>query len=119
MRALICIGLAALTLGACGGGDSAENRAATEQNVTSEIAATNDVTAIDAATGQAANMAADVDYLPDEMNAAEANNNSASAAEPARRPSATRSTARTTSRPPAAEPRASEPAEEPANANTL
>ena len=62
MRALIIAASAALALAACGDGE-------TEQTVGNEAEpeavvsiATNDTTAIDAATADAANMAADVDY---------------------------------------------------------
>jgi len=68
MRELILLGGAALALCACGSEQTAEERAAAERNVTSEVVATNDTTAIDAATGEAANMAADVDYLPEFAN---------------------------------------------------
>lgn len=114
MRSPICIGLAALILGGCGGGDGAGNDAATERNVTSEVAPTNDVTAIDAATGQAANMAADVDYLPADLNQANASSDSAASNPPARPPRPS-----PPARPPAAEPRGSDAADDPANANTL
>ena len=73
MRKLILCGAAAIALSACNPEPSAQERAAAEQNVTSEVVATNDTTAIDAATGQAANMAADVDFMPDVGNEAEAN----------------------------------------------
>lgn len=72
MRELILLGGAALALCACGSEQSAEERAAAERNVTSEVVATNDTTAIDAATGEAANMAADVDYMPELGNDVEA-----------------------------------------------
>ena len=64
MRELILIGAAAAALSGCGGEQSAEERAAAERNVTSEVVQTNDTTAIDAATGEAANMAADVPFIP-------------------------------------------------------
>ncbi len=65
MRDLILLGAAAVALCGCGQEQSAEERAAAEQNVTSQVVATNDTTAIDAATGEAANMAADVGFMPD------------------------------------------------------
>ncbi|MBA2772233.1 MAG: hypothetical protein H0U34_09545 [Sphingomonas sp.] len=65
MRELILLGAAAIALSACSPEPSAEERAAAEQNVTSQVVATNDTTAIDAATGEAANMAADVDFMPE------------------------------------------------------
>ena len=64
MRELILLGAAAIALSGCGGEQSAEERAAAERNVTSEVVQTNDTTAIDAATGEAAEMAADVPEIP-------------------------------------------------------
>ncbi|HUP66789.1 MAG TPA: hypothetical protein VM145_01065, partial [Sphingomicrobium sp.] len=61
MRALIILaGLFAL--GACGNNDQADNTQNIDENLTAENIVSNDVTAIDAVTGDAANMAADVDY---------------------------------------------------------
>jgi membrane protein involved in colicin uptake len=68
MRELILPGFAALALCACGSEQTAEERAAAERNVTSEVVTTTDTTAIDAATGEAANMAADVDFMPELAN---------------------------------------------------
>ena len=62
---MIC---AALILGACGSKNGADNSALAEQNAASQAIVTNDVTAIDAATGEAANMAPDVNYTLDENN---------------------------------------------------
>lgn len=59
---------AALLVSACGGKNAADNAAVGEENGASETIVTNDVTAIDAATGEAANMAADVNYTLDESN---------------------------------------------------
>ena len=64
MRDLILLGAAAAALSGCNPEPSAEERAAAERNVTSEVVQTNDTTAIDAATGEAANMAADVPAIP-------------------------------------------------------
>ena len=62
MRPLILIAMTALTLGACRGrGDADANRSA-DAGLTAENIVSNDVTAIDAVTADAANMAADVDY---------------------------------------------------------
>jgi hypothetical protein len=60
MRALIVIVGAALSLAACGGG-SQSNTVNADQGLSADSMTTNDVTAIDAVTGEAANMAADVD----------------------------------------------------------
>jgi hypothetical protein len=57
MRRLILIASLAIGLGACGKG----GQEVTDQNLTAESIVSNDVTAIDAVTGDAANMAADVD----------------------------------------------------------
>jgi hypothetical protein len=60
MRALILIAGAALALSGCGKkAETAGNESG--ENLTAESIVSNDVTAIDAVTGDAANMAADVD----------------------------------------------------------
>ncbi len=62
MRALILIAGAltlALPLGACGKHDQADNTANVDESLTAENIVSNDVTAIDAVTGDAANMAAE------------------------------------------------------------
>ena len=61
MRALIIIAGAALALGACGNNDQSDNTQNVDENLSAEDIVSNDVTAIDAVTGDAANMAADVD----------------------------------------------------------
>ena len=61
MRLLILAAGAALSLSACGSDDEAGNTATANAGLTAESIVTNDVTAIDAVTGAAANMAADVD----------------------------------------------------------
>jgi hypothetical protein len=60
MRALL-IPVLALVLAACGKGDQAANNQNVADSLTSDSIVSNDVTAIDAVTGDAANMAADVD----------------------------------------------------------
>ena len=52
---------AALALSACGKNDQADNTINVDESLTAENIVSNDVTAIDAVTGAAANMAADVD----------------------------------------------------------
>jgi hypothetical protein len=59
--ALLALAVSSLTLAGCGKKQEAANTAALDQSVSAEDFATNDVTAIDAATGADANMAADVD----------------------------------------------------------
>jgi hypothetical protein len=61
MRPLIVVTLAALGLAACGSDEQANNTVNIDQAVMADDLAANDVTAIDAVTGDAANMAADVD----------------------------------------------------------
>ena len=52
---------AALALAACGNNDQTDKTQNYDENLTAENIVSNDVTAIDAVTGDAANMAADVD----------------------------------------------------------
>ena len=61
MRALILLAGAALALGGCGNNDQTDKTQNADENLTAENIVSNDVTAIDAVTGDAANMAADVD----------------------------------------------------------
>jgi hypothetical protein len=61
MRALILIAAAALSLAACKNNDQVDNTQNVDENLTAENIVSNDVTAIDAVTGDAANMAADSD----------------------------------------------------------
>ena len=75
MRQLILT--AALALAACGGNETANNAAVTEELSADDIGPVNDATAIDAATGEAANMAADVNYSFNEEVLNEAANNAA------------------------------------------
>jgi len=63
MRAVILIAAAALSLAACRNNDQADNTANVDENLSAENAVSNDVTAIDAVTGEDANMAADVNYI--------------------------------------------------------
>lgn len=59
MRAIITMAGALLALGACNRGPVAENAVVSDEDLTSVAASSNDMTAIDAATGDDANMAAD------------------------------------------------------------
>jgi len=61
MRAYLLLAAAALSLAACGNNDQTDNTANVDENLSAENIVSNDVTAIDAVTGEAANMAADVD----------------------------------------------------------
>ena len=64
MRSLFLIAGAAfaLALAGCGNNDQTDNTQNVDENLMAENIVSNDVTAIDAITGDAANMAADVDY---------------------------------------------------------
>src|SRR5690348_16172932 len=77
MRSLILIAAAALSVSACKNNDQHDNTANIDENLTAENIVSNDVTAIDAVTGDAANMAADVNYT-EEANV-EGNDTSAAA----------------------------------------
>jgi hypothetical protein len=64
MRTLIIIAGAlalSLSLGACRNNDQSDNTQNVDENLTAENIVSNDVTAIDAVTGDAANMAAESD----------------------------------------------------------
>ena len=60
MRKIMILG--ALALASCSGNAPTNNSAVSDEAAGGEVTAVNDTTAIDAATGQAANMAADVNY---------------------------------------------------------
>jgi hypothetical protein len=62
MRAFLLVTGAALALAACGKNGQSDNTANVDENLAAENIASNDVTAIDAVTGDASNMAADVNY---------------------------------------------------------
>ena len=74
MRLPLLIALTALSLGGCGKGNQAENMANADQSLAAENIVSNDVTAIDAVTGDASNMAADVNYTA-ELNVENASGN--------------------------------------------
>jgi hypothetical protein len=59
MRAPLLITAASLALAACANNDNRDNTQNVDENLTAENIVSNDVTAIDAVTGDAANMAAD------------------------------------------------------------
>ncbi len=87
MRLLLLTPALALSLAACGKSDDSETQNAGRE-LTAEAISSNDVTAIDAVTGEAANIAEDVDFTVEMNNSAEgegAGNRSASR----RRPQAT------------------------------
>jgi hypothetical protein len=84
MRRLILIASVAMGLSACGkGGQEAIDQNAGE-NLTAESIVSNDVTAIDAVTGDAANMAADVDLNYGNLNEVSGNMPTTETQRPAR-----------------------------------
>ena len=111
MRGWIVLAGAAAALAGCGNNNQADDSQDLNQSLTASNIVANDVTAIDAVTGDAANMAEDVDFteaLANELGEADGNA-SASTARP-RRPSDA------TSRPAPRQPRATAPAAQPAPA---
>jgi hypothetical protein len=93
MRALILAAGAALALVACGNNDQTDNSQNVDENLTAENIVSNDVTAIDAVTGDAANMAADVNYQDFDNSAGTPSANAtgpAAAQKPATKPSTAR-----------------------------
>jgi hypothetical protein len=93
MRVLILFAGASLALTACGKNDQADTSQNAGDNLTADKIVANDVTAIDAVTGDASNMAADVDYNAEDNSLDNAVN--ALESKPASKPART-------SRPPAA-----------------
>ena len=65
MRLIILTAALALSLSACGKNNQTDNNQIAGADLTADNIVSNDVTAIDAVTGDAANMAADVDYSAD------------------------------------------------------
>jgi hypothetical protein len=94
MRVLILLAGAALTLGACGRNNQSGNTANVDDSLTAENIVANDVTAIDAVTGDAANMAADVDYANELENGLDNSANSTAPAKTAKPSKPATSTAR-------------------------
>ncbi len=108
MRVLILALGTSLVLTACKNNNHNDTTANVDENLTAESIVSNDVTAIDAVTGDAANMAADVDYtaevadnLANEDDDTTATTNSSSR---------TRSPRPAPSRPPETKPAPTEPA---------
>jgi len=67
MRALILVAGAALTIAACNKDEPAANTTNVDQDLVAQNISANDTTSIDAATGEDANMAADVNYTVNEL----------------------------------------------------
>jgi hypothetical protein len=80
MRTFLAVAL--LALASCGSNTAANNAAVNEAGDTGDVTAVNDTTAIDAATGDAANMAADVNYSFNEEADNTAGNDTAPSHEP-------------------------------------
>jgi hypothetical protein len=77
MRAPLLLLVAVLSLSACKNNDQHDNTMNVDENLTAENIVSNDVTAIDAVTGDAANMAADVDMNYGNLDQSQAGNVSA------------------------------------------
>jgi len=90
MRLLI-LTAALLALSACGKKDQAGAAQNADQGMTAESIVSNDVTAIDAVTGDAANMAADVDMNFGNLDEIDESNEAVPSKPPARKPSGNRS----------------------------
>ncbi len=112
MRPIVLIALTALALGACRDRGSADDAVDFNQNLTAENIASNDVTAIDAVTADAANIAADVDYT-DTLNVPATN--STDAAKPAVKSGSAKPTAKPA---PSATPRVAPPPDAASNTAT-
>ena len=78
MRAPLLLA-ATILLAACSNNDQADNTQNIDENLTAENIVSNDVTAIDAVTADAANMAADVQFTESDLNLDNAGNGAAPA----------------------------------------
>lgn len=67
MRALILVAGASLAIAACNTQESANNATSVDEDLAAQNIDANDTTAIDAATGDDANMAADVNFTVNEL----------------------------------------------------
>jgi len=79
MRRLILVANAALAIAACGKKNATDTAVNTDQELAVQNITANDTTAIDAVTGDDANMAADVDYTINETDNIAADNSDATA----------------------------------------
>ena len=97
MRLILFAAAATLALAACGKNNQASQAQNADENMSAESIVANDVTAIDAVTGDAANMAADVNYeeFANEVGAGNLTENAPAATPRTRRP-ATNAPANTT-----------------------
>jgi hypothetical protein len=92
MRTYLLLAVAALGLSACGNNDQTDKNANVDESLSAENIVSNDVTAIDAVTGDAANMAADVDVnftAQQQVASGNASNSTRPSRPPTTRPSAT------------------------------
>jgi hypothetical protein len=80
MRGLMMVAGAALAVAACGQNAAADNSVNADEELAVQNIIANDTTAIDAVTGDAANMAADVNYTINDFDNADDGNASANAA---------------------------------------
>ena len=92
MRLILTSAALALALAACSNNDQADNTQNIDENLSAENIVSNDVTAIDAVTGDAANMAADVDFN-DIDNSLDNGANAAAPARPAAKPAPAKASA--------------------------
>ena len=115
MRLLILLAGPALVLAACGDNGQADNTINADDGLSAESFSSNDITAIDAVTGDASNMAADVDYVSELNDLGDGNGGSDEPSAPAkgstpRRPANDAATANTAAPEPAANATAAAPA---------
>lgn len=110
MRTWIMVVGTAAALAACGRNDQTDDNQDLNRSLTAQNIVANDVTAIDAVTGDAANMAADVDFTEELAN--ELGEGDGNASQPASRER------RASPAPSRREPRESTPEPEPAPAAT-
>jgi hypothetical protein len=76
MRALFLVAGAALTISACNNDQPTANTTNVDQDLAAQNISANDTTSIDAATGEDANMAADVNCTVNEADNADDDNTS-------------------------------------------
>lgn len=81
MRALILVTGAALTISACNNDQPTANTTNVDDDLAAQNISANDTTSIDAATGEDANMAADVNFSVNEADNVDGDDNAADNAE--------------------------------------
>ena len=77
MRALILVAGASLAISACNNDQPTANTTNVDEDLTAQNISANDTTSIDAATGEDANMAADVNFTVNEADNLAVDNNAA------------------------------------------